>query len=250
MMDAPVLEVSGLQCRYGERVVLDGLTFSVGRSELFFIAGPSGSGKTTLLRHLIGLMRPTRGTIRFEGRPFDCLTCEDQRRFAGSFGVLFQGGALWSAMTVEENVSLPMEEHAALTADERRRLVALKLSQVGLPGIEDLSPAELSGGMRKRAALARALALDPPVLFLDEPSSGLDPLSVRQLNALIAGLRRSMGTTMVIVSHHVESILEVGDRVILLDSEAKGVIAEGPPRALALESRDRRVRSFFGEAGR
>ena len=247
-MGPPVLEVSGLQCRYGDRVVLDGISFSVARSELFFIAGPSGSGKTTLLRHLVGLMRPARGSIRLEGRPFDCVTCEDQRRFAGSFGVLFQNGALWSAMTVEENVALPLEEHAALTPDERRRLVALKLSQVGLPGVEPLSPGELSGGMRKRVALARALALDPPVLFLDEPSSGLDPLSVRQLNALIAGLRRSMGTTMVIVSHHIDSILDVGDRVILLDSAAKGVVAEGPPRALARESRDERVRAFFGEA--
>jgi phospholipid/cholesterol/gamma-HCH transport system ATP-binding protein len=249
-MDAPVLEVSRLQCRYGERVVLDEVSFSVGRSELFFIAGPSGSGKTTLLRHLVGLMRPARGAIRVEGRPFDCADLEDRRRFAGSFGVLFQGGALWSAMTVEENLSLPLEEHAALTADERRRLVALKLSQVGLPGVEELSPGELSGGMRKRAALARAMALDPPLLFLDEPSSGLDPLSVRQLNALLAGLRRSMGTTLVIVSHHIESILDVGDRVILLDSEAKGIIADGPPRALARGSADRRVRAFFGEAGR
>lgn len=246
-MTDPVIEVAGLECRYGEHVVLKDLAFSVERSELLFVAGGSGSGKSTLLRHLIGLLTPARGTIRYGGRHFQCVSREDVRPFARYFGVLFQEGALWSSMTIAENISLPLEEHAALSPVGRRRLVALRLAQVGLPGVEELSPGELSGGMRKRAALARALALDPAVLFLDEPSSGLDPVSVRQLNALIVAIRKSMGTTMVIVSHHIESILDIADRVILLDAAVKGIVAQGPPRTLARESRDERVRAFFGE---
>ena len=245
-MASPVIEVLNLECRYGGRTVLKGLTFSVARSELLFIVGRSGSGKSTLLRHLIGLQLPAHGAIRFGGRSFQCVEREDRREFAGYYGVLFQGGALWSSMTIGENISLPLEEHAELSPADRRRLVALKLAQVGLSGIENRSPGELSGGMRKRAALARALALDPAVLFLDEPSSGLDPVSIRQLNSLIVELRKSMGTTMVIVSHHIESILGIADRVIMLDPEAQGIIANGPPRALARDSRDERVRDFFG----
>jgi phospholipid/cholesterol/gamma-HCH transport system ATP-binding protein len=247
-MANPVIEVDGLECRYGERIVLQGLTFSVERAELLFIAGGSGAGKSTLLRHLIGLQAPARGTIHYGGRHFQCTGAEDVRPFTDYFGVLYQGGALWSSMTIEENIALPLEEHAELTPADRRRLVALKLAQVGLSGVEDLEPGELSGGMRKRAALARAMALDPAILFLDEPSSGLDPASIRQLNELIVRLRRSMGTTMVIVSHHLESILDIADRVILLDASIKGIVAQGPPRALARESRDERVRSFFGTA--
>ncbi len=247
-MERPVIDVAGLDFGYGDHLVLQGLTFSVRRSELLFVAGRSGSGKTTLLRLLLGLLAPSRGTICYDGRGFECLSREERRKYADYFGVLFQNGALWSSMTIEENIALPLEEHTALSPEDRERLVALKLAQVGLPGVETFSPGELSGGMRKRAALARAIALDPEVLFLDEPSSGLDPVSTRQLNELLVGLRRSMGTTMVIVSHHVESILDIGDRVLLLDAVAKGVIAQGPPRALARESRDERVRAFFGEA--
>ena len=246
-MASPVIDVYKLECRYGERTVLKGLTFTVERSELLFIIGGSGSGKSTLLRHLIGLKLPAHGAIRYGGRSFQCVEREDRRAFAAYYGVLFQGGALWSSMTVGENISLPLEEHAAVSPADRQRLVALKLAQVGLSGVENLSPGELSGGMRKRAALARALALDPAVLFLDEPSSGLDPVSIRQLNALIVELRESMGTTMVIVSHHIESILDIADRVIMLDASAQGIIASGPPRVLARESRDERVRAFFGE---
>jgi phospholipid/cholesterol/gamma-HCH transport system ATP-binding protein len=240
-MAAPLIQVKDLECRYGERTVLRGVTFSVARSELFFVIGPNGSGKSTLLRHMIGLMNPARGEIRYGGKPYL------GRQSPVSFGVLFQNGALWSSMTIAENISLPVEERAALTSAETRRLVALKLAQVGLPGIEDLTPSELSGGMRKRAALARALALDPPIVFFDEPSSGLDPISTRQLNNLILRVRETMGTTMVIVSHHIESILDIADRAILLDGAAKGVIAEGVPRELARDSRDPRVRAFFGE---
>lgn len=245
-MENPVIDVVDLECRYGGRAVLSGVTFSVARGETLFIIGGSGSGKSTLLRHLIGLRLPARGTIRYGGRDFACYAREDRREFAPYYGVLFQEGALWSAMTIAENISLPLEEHSSLSPEERRNLVALRLAQVGLPGIEELSPGELSGGMRKRAALARALALDPNVLFLDEPSSGLDPVAIRQLNELIVRLRGSMGTTMVIVSHHIESILEVADRVIMLDAAAKGIIAAGPPRELARDSRDERVRAFFG----
>jgi len=243
-----LIEVEGLQCRYGDRVVLEDVSFSVERSELFFVIGGNGCGKTTLLRHLVGLMRPARGIIRYGGRPFHCADQAQRLAFLNEFGVLFQGGALWSSMTVSENIALPLEEHAALTAGDRARLVSLKLAQVGLPGAGELLPAQLSGGMRKRAALARAMALDPAILFFDEPSSGLDPVSTRQLNALIVRIRQTMGTTMVIVSHHIESILEIADRAILLDAQARGVIAEGKPRALAQESGDPRVRGFFGAA--
>jgi phospholipid/cholesterol/gamma-HCH transport system ATP-binding protein len=246
-MGNTIIEVVGLECRYGEHVVLKDLNFSVDRSEVLYIAGGSGSGKTTLLRHLIGLLTPARGTIHYGGRSFKCVGREDVRRFARYFGVLFQEGALWSSMTISENISLPLEEHAELSPDDRRRLVALKLAQVGLSGVENLLPGELSGGMRKRAALARAIALDPAVLFLDEPSSGLDPVSTRHLNSLIVRLRKSMGTTMVIVSHHIESIMDTADRVILLDASVQGIAAQGPPRELARESRDERVRAFFGE---
>jgi phospholipid/cholesterol/gamma-HCH transport system ATP-binding protein len=246
-MASPVIDVYKLECRYGDRTVLKGLTFTVERSELLFIIGGSGSGKSTLLRHLIGLQLPAHGAISYGGRPFQCDGREARRRFAGFYAVLFQGGALWSSMTVGENISLPLEEHAQVSPADRRRLVALRLAQVGLPGIENRAPGELSGGMRKRVALARALALDPAILFLDEPSSGLDPVSIRQLNALIVELNESMGTTMVIVSHHIESILDVADRVIMLDGAAQGIIASGPPRELARDSRDERVRAFFGE---
>jgi phospholipid/cholesterol/gamma-HCH transport system ATP-binding protein len=241
----PVIEVRDLECRYGGRLILQNVNFSVFRGELFFVAGASGSGKSTLLRHLIGLERPARGSIWYFGRNFTECDWSERRELLKGFGVLFQNDALWTSMTIRENVALPLEEHAHLTRFERQEIVALKLAQVGLSGQEDRFPAELSGGMRKRAALARALALDPAVVLCDEPTSGLDPVLAQRMDALIAGIRETLGTSMVMASQSVSSILGIGDRLIFLDADAKGIIAEGTPADLARTSLDQRVQQFF-----
>jgi phospholipid/cholesterol/gamma-HCH transport system ATP-binding protein len=242
---APAIAVEGLECRYGGVTVLRGVTFTVPEGELFFVIGGSGCGKTTLLRHLIGLVPPARGTVRYFGEDFTAAGREERRRLLKTFGVLYQSAALWSSMTVAENVALPLEQYTPLNRRERQEIVALKLAQVGLAGFEDYFPAELSGGMRKRAGLARALALDPRIVFFDEPSAGLDPVTSRQLDALILQIRATLGTTMVIVSHELASIYALADRVIMLDRETRGVIAEGRPRELAAASPEPRVREFL-----
>ncbi|MBI4323703.1 MAG: ATP-binding cassette domain-containing protein [Chloroflexi bacterium] len=241
----PAIEVKDLECRYGERTILREVSFSVRAKELFFIIGGSGCGKTTLLRHLIGLMVPAKGTITYFGESFlDCgFAC--RRKILKGFGVLYQNSALWSSMTVAENIDLPLEEHTSLKKCEREEIVALKLAQVGLSGYENFFPAELSGGMKKRAALARALALDPKIVFFDEPAAGLDPLSARKLHELILEVRDSLGTTMVIISHNLASIFGLADRVIVLHGDAKGIIADGVPATLAETSPDERVREFL-----
>lgn len=242
---SPAIAVDGLQCRYGDRVVLERVTFEVHQGEIFFIIGGSGCGKSTLLRHLIGLQAPTAGTVRFGGRDFTHAGADEYRALLRSFGVLFQSGALWSSMTVGENVALPLELHSDLPRREREAIVALKLAQVGLAGYAGYYPAELSGGMKKRAGLARALALDPAIVFFDEPGAGLDPVTSLQLDNLVREIRDMLGTTIVIVSHELASIYGIGDRVILLDRDARGVVAEGDPRRLRDESPDVRVRDFL-----
>ncbi len=242
---APAIEVAALECRYGDTVVLRDVSFAVRRGEIFFVIGGSGCGKSTLLRNLIGLHPPAAGTVRFFGESFADAGEARRRELLRSFGVLYQGGALWSSLTLRENVALPLEEYTPLTAAERDELVALKLAQVGLTGYGDHYPAELSGGMRKRAGLARALALDPAVVFFDEPSAGLDPLTSRSLDDLILHVRDTLGTTCVVVSHELASIFAIADRVLMLDKAAKGVIAEGNPQALARDSADMRVRAFL-----
>jgi phospholipid/cholesterol/gamma-HCH transport system ATP-binding protein len=248
--DSPAIEVNRLTCSYGGKVVLRDVTFTVARSEIFFVIGGSGCGKTTLLRHLIGLLRPAYGGIRYFGKEFGTGDPAARRAVLKNFGVLYQSCALWSSMTLRENVSLPLEELTTLNRREREEIVALKLAQVGLTGYEDYSPSELSGGMRKRAGLARALALDPQIVFFDEPSAGLDPVTSRQLDDLILEIRASLGTTMVIVSHELASIFALADRVALLHREAMGIIAEGRPRDLAERSADPRVREFLGRRER
>lgn len=212
----PAIEVEGLECRYGERVVLEQVSFAVKSGEIFFIIGGSGCGKSTLMRHMIGLNVPAAGTVRFGGRDFTHASTKEYKALLRSFGVLYQSGALWSSMTVRENVALPLELHTELSQRDREEIVALKLAQVGLTGYEDYFPAELSGGMKKRAGLARALALDPELLFLDEPTSGLDPISANMFDELIRNLQKSLGLTVVMVTHDLDSLRAVTDRIAVL----------------------------------
>lgn len=241
----PAIEVTGLKCGYDGRVVLESVTFSVKPGELFFIIGGSGCGKSTLLKHMIGLYRPMAGRVCYFGDSFTDADPVRRKQVLKNFGVLYQSAALWSSLTLRENVALPLEEYTRLSKNERNELVALKLAQVGLSGYEDFYPSEISGGMKKRAGLARALALDPSIVFFDEPSAGLDPVTSRKLDELVLEIRQTLGTTMVIVSHELDSIFGIADRVILLEREAKGIIAEGAPRELAAHSPDPRVQEFL-----
>lgn len=242
---SPAIEVTGLACGYDGNVVLKDITFTVPRGEIFFVIGGSGCGKSTLLRNLVGLHHPLAGSVRFQGRSFTDADLATRRKLLKTFGVLYQGGALWSSLTLRQNVALPLEEHTDLSAREVAELSCLKLAQVGLTGFEDYYPSEISGGMKKRAGFARALALDPSIVFLDEPSAGLDPVTSRKLDELVMQVRDTFGTTLVIVSHELASIFGIADRVIMLDRQAKGIIAEGAPRVLAEQSRDPRVTEFL-----
>ena len=242
---APVIEVKSLTCGYGETVVLQNLSFAVHAREVLFVIGGSGCGKSTLLRCLIGLLKPFHGDIAYFGKSFTAADTGQRRDILKTFGVLYQNNALWSSMTLAENISLPLEEHTSLSRADRAEIVALKLTEVGLAGSEDLYPSELSGGMQKRAALARALALDPAIVFFDEPSEGLDPIISREMDQLILQVRENFGTSMIIVSHQLSSIFRLADRVIMLNPETKGIIAEGVPAELAATSTDPRVRDFL-----
>ena len=226
---------------YGRTPVLEGLDFEVERGEVFLILGGSGCGKTTLLRNLIGLARPLGGRIEIEGH--DATSHEEG--IPPSFGVLFQSGALFGSMTLAQNVALPLQRWTNLEPETIDLIVRRKLMLVGLDGFENHLPAELSGGMRKRAGIARALALDPALLFLDEPSAGLDPVTAAELDHLILTLKASLGVTFVIVTHELASVFAVGDRCILLDKSVRGIVATGAPRKLAEESEEVIVRRFF-----
>jgi phospholipid/cholesterol/gamma-HCH transport system ATP-binding protein len=237
--DRPIIDVKGLTIGWGDVVLQHDLTFSVARGEVFGILGGSGSGKSTLLRFLIGLEQPSAGSIDIAGGGPPTLD-------AGlpPFGVMFQAGALFGSLTVGENVSLPIEEWTDLPSDAVAAIARAKLKLVGLDGAADKFPSELSGGMKKRAAIARALALEPELVFLDEPSAGLDPVMASGLDELISTLSKTLGLTVVIVTHEFESIFRVADRIIMLDKEAKTIIATGDPRALK-SSDDPRVSAFF-----
>lgn len=242
------VEVSGLTMAFGSRVVQQDLAFRIRRGEIFVIMGDSGCGKSTLMRHMIGLNRPARGEVLYDGQPLWQADEDARERMKDRFGVLYQNAALWSSMTLEENVALPLTERRGLGADEAAGVARLKLALVGLAGFEQHYPAEISGGMRKRAGLARAMALDPEILYFDEPSAGLDPLSSRRLDDLILELRGSSGTTIVLVTHELPSIFELGDNAVFLDAERKTMIAQGRPDELK-RSPEPKVRAFL-ERGR
>ncbi len=217
---------------YGSFVVMRDLDFTISPGQIFIIMGGSGCGKSTLLRHMIGLKEPARGDILYGEQSFSRADEQARSLMLRDFGVLYQNGALWSSMTLAENIRFPLEEYTDLTGSEIDQIVTLKLALVGLRGFERFYPSEISGGMRKRAALARAIALDPDVLFFDEPSAGLDPLSSRRLDDLILQLRDSLGTTIVVVTHELESIFTIGDNAVFLDVETRTMSALGNPREM------------------
>lgn len=245
MSQSTHLQVKNLTMAYADTVIQQNLSFSVKHGEIFIIMGGSGCGKSTLLRHLIGLMEPAAGNILINDINIWDTTVDERLRMISRTGVLYQSGALFSSMTLGENIALPLSEHTSLISSEIEKIASYKLSLVGLAGFEDYYPSEISGGMRKRAGLARAMALDPDILFVDEPSAGLDPISAKLLDRLILELRESLGTTIVMVTHELESIFSVGDTAIFLDTDEKTMIASGPPKQLLKESTDSRVRNFL-----
>ena len=244
------ITVRDLTMAYGDFVVMRDLNFDVNRGDVFIIMGGSGCGKSTLLKQMIGLRAPAKGDIAYEGVSFWKSTDEVQNRLKRSFGVTFQQGALWSSLTLAENVMLPLGEYTDLGAAEMRDVASLKLALVGLAGFEEFYPSEISGGMQKRAALARAIALDPDILFFDEPSAGLDPISSRRLDELILELRDSLGATIVVVTHELASIFTIGNNSVFLDAETRTMTTTGDPKVLRTESPDPKVRAFLnrGEA--
>jgi phospholipid/cholesterol/gamma-HCH transport system ATP-binding protein len=241
---SPKIEIQNLTMAYGDHVVMRDIRAQVRPGSVFVIMGGSGCGKSTLLMHMIGLKTPASGDILYDGQSFWNADEAARQERLRHFGVLFQNGALWSSMTLSENVALPLREHTALPDGEIQEIARLKLSLVGLKGFEDYYPSEISGGMAKRAGLARAMALDPEILFFDEPSAGLDPISSRNLDRLILELRDSLGATVVVVTHELASIFTIADDSIFLDAETKTMRAQGNPGELKL-SPDPVVRSFL-----
>ena len=241
----PQISVRQLSMAYGGFVVMHDLTFDIARGEIFVIMGGSGSGKSTLLRHLIGLQEPAAGKVYYNGVDFTDAKTEMRNGILRKFGVMFQGGALWSSLTLAENVAFPLEEFTDLPAEIIRETVDLKLALVGLRGFEDFYPSEISGGMCKRASLARAMALDPEILFFDEPSAGLDPVSARRLDELILELRETLGTTVVVVTHELASIFAIADRAIYLDVATRTLGGLGDPKTLRSQSDNENLRLFL-----
>ncbi|MCG7879654.1 MAG: ATP-binding cassette domain-containing protein [Candidatus Thiodiazotropha endolucinida] len=239
------IEVRDLTMAYGDFVIQRNLNFTIRQGDIFIVMGGSGCGKSTLLRHLIGLIRPAKGEIYYHGHGFWQLDEERRQDLMRRMGVLYQSGALWSNMTLVENISLPIETYTDLSTAQARELASYKLSLVGLKGFEGYLPAEISGGMQKRAGLARAMALDPELLFFDEPSAGLDPVSAKRLDDLIIELSESLGTTIVVVTHELASIFAIGNNSVFLDSECKTMIAHGNPCDLLQSCNDPRVQAFL-----
>ena len=239
------IQVNDLDIGYGATVIQRDIAFTVERGSVFVVMGGSGCGKSTLLKNMVGLEHPLKGDIYYDGEGFWGATPERRQQMSRRFGILFQSGALWSSMTLAENVALPLREYTKLSAAEIAELVSLKLALVGLRGREDFYPSELSGGQRKRAGLARAMALDPAILFFDEPSAGLDPISSKRLDDLILELRDSLAATVIVVTHELASIFDIADDSLFLDAETRRPIARGNPKRLLAESRDPKVLSFL-----
>ncbi len=230
---------------YGSFVVMKDLNFTIDRGDIFIIMGGSGCGKSTLMKIMVGLKEPAKGQIFYNDLSFWQADVYHRKNMMKQIGILYQYGALWSSMTLSENVAFPLEEYTKLGHREIRELVSLKLSMVGLSGFEDFYPSEISGGMRKRAALARAIALDPDILFFDEPSAGLDPVSAKRLDDLILELRDSLGATIIVVTHELASIFAIGNNSIFLDPETRTMIAQGNPRMLLENSQEPKVLNFL-----
>ena len=247
----PHILVRDLTMAYGDFVLMRELNFTVNRGDIFLIMGGSGCGKSTLLKILIGLKAPAKGQVLYGDTSFWTSDADTRDRLMKRFGILYQSGALWSSMTLAENVALPLQLNTDLSAESIEDLVSLKLALVGLAGFETFYPSEISGGMRKRAGLARAIALDPDILFFDEPSAGLDPISSKRLDDLILELRESLGATVVIVTHELPSIFGIGTNSVFLDTESRTMTAHGNPRQLLEDSSDPNVRAFLtrGENG-
>ena len=248
-MEEPVVEAKDLEVGYEGRTVLKDISFSVAHGEIFIILGGSGCGKSTLLKHVIGLYKPFKGDVLIHGESMVKADENEKRRMMKGFGVTYQGGALFGSLTVGENVSLVLEEHTDFPKEKIDEIVDEKLKLVEMDKFRDYMPSEISGGMRKRAGIARAMALEPQLLFFDEPSAGLDPIMSAELDRLILDLSEKSGATMVIVTHELDSIFTIADRVIMLDRESKTIVAEGKPQALLENPPSKWVKEFLTRSG-
>lgn len=240
-----IIKARNITVRYDDRTILENVSFDVKRGEIFVIVGGSGCGKSTLLRQLIGLEKPTEGEIFIDEEDFTQANGKDRKAILRKFGVLFQSSGLFASMTLAENISLLFETYTNLSDDRIAEIIDIKLNSVGLRGFENFLPAEISGGMKKRAGIARAMALDPDILFFDEPSSGLDPVTAADLDSLIRKLNKASGTTMIVVTHDLESIFKIADTIIMLDKSKQGIIAKGSPEKLREQKDDEKVFNFF-----
>jgi len=245
MEQKPIIQLKNVTVKYGDRTILDNVTTDIMPGEIFVIVGGSGCGKSALLRQIIGLEQPAEGQVIIDGQDFSATTGEARRQILRKFGVMFQSNGLFASMTLAENIELVLEEYTQLNSSDREEIIEMNLRSVGLGGFGNFTPAEISGGMRKRAALARAMALNPSILCFDEPSSGLDPVTAASLDKLIMNLNTVLGATMIVVTHDLESIMSISDRILMLDTKVKGILATGTAEELKNYTKDPNVFNFF-----